>query len=470
MKSTEAIDKLRAQVEKGRFVTEDLRANIQDILALVSGDYLRVSDLVGHPIVYCDSCGKVNFAIHTKTAYSGACWVCRDCAEKYTYCDPCKTLVLIDDITNPTHVHENGTVGRFGYIEFPVEQPVAVFNADVMANGGKFYKTQEEEKVLKHRKVVSTFPERPFRNFGVELEVEKLPGGPPDLLSRTRKIFGKFVMVKHDGSLSRHGKGGFEIVSMPATMAYHKSGVWTSFFQHLGPFFQEAPDSTGLHIHIGLNTLSPLTVDKMLLFVNVSENREFIYGMANRNLLRPNPNGRLYANVRGWGLGDMMKLKQHNGDCPWHPNNRESRNYYKLVNGQVQYDPWGNPIIGNINGDPATVRATCKCQEGHYNIDHYEAVNLRTHRPTVELRIFRGIMNESFLYACLEFSDSLADFCTVCPMDELHFKNYLDFLKDKTKRYKNLYRLLVNQCWIDPPKDKHKTEELTKVPVYGLYA
>jgi hypothetical protein len=166
----------------------------------------------------------------------------------------------------------------------------------------------------------------------------------------------------------------------------------------------------------------------------------------------------------------MMRIKQHSGNCPWHPQNRERGNYYKILNGIVQVDPFGNPIIAKPVADPTSVRAACKCAEGHYNIEHYEAVNLRTHRPTVELRIFRGVVNEPFLYACLEFADSVADFCAQAETKGLHFKNYLEFLKDKTKRYNNLYRLLVNQCWIDPPKDKHKVETLTKVPAYGIYA
>jgi hypothetical protein len=188
--------------------------------------------------------------------------------------------------------------------------------------------------------------------------------------------------------------------------------------------------------------------------------------MANRNLLKQNPNGRLYAGIKQWGASDMMKLKQHNGQCPWHPSNKGQGSYFRVTNGTIQTDPFGNPVIVSTTPAPSTVRAACKCPDGHYNLDHYEAVNLRTHRPTVELRIFRGLVNEQFLYACLEFADSLSDFCVATALDELHFKNYLYYLGDKTKRYRNLYRLLVNQCWIDPPKHK----ERMNVPAYGIYA
>jgi hypothetical protein len=369
---------------------------------------------------------------------------------------------MIEDLNNPTHIHEG--MQNPGGIYIPGELGIAAYNADVMEGNTKFYKTPEETQLFIRRKKLSLHPERIFRNFGVELEVEKLAGGPPNIVARTRDVFQEFALIKRDGSLSRNGAGGFEIVSAPATLAFHKGGIWSTFFKHLGPFFQAAPATTGLHVHVGLNTLSTLTVDKMLLFVNAQENREFVYGMAK------NPNGRLYAMVREWNPGMMMALKQHQGSCPWHPQNKTVGNFFKTVNGFVQYDPYGNPIILKTKADPTTVRPVCKCEEGHYNIEHYEAINLRTHRPTVELRMFKGVVNESFLYACLEFADSLADFCAQAETQGLHYKDYLEFLKDKTKRYNNLYRLLVNQCWIDPPKDKRKVETLAKVPAYGIYA
>jgi len=466
MKSANSpIDQLRERVESGILDTEDLRQKWSMLFQAASGEVWRTGSLIGHPVIYCDSCGLPCFAGKTKAVYNGAHWVCEEqCFAKYAFCAPCRSYVLLDDLNNPTHIHDG--MGNAGLLYFPVEQPIAVYNADVMEGGkGKFFKTAAEHQLLSRRKVTSTDPERIFRNFGIEIEVEKLAGGPPDVLTRTRKALGSFVMIKHDGSLSRRGKGGFEIVSMPATLAYHEGGAWSSFFKDLGPFFQEQPPTTGLHIHIGRNTLSPLTVDKLIMFVNAEENREFIYGMANRNLLKQSPNGRLYAAVKKWNRSEMMRLKQHGSGCPWHPGNKGTKNYFKMVAGQVQFDPFGNPIIASITGDSATVRAACKCTEGHYNIEHYEAVNLRTHRPTVELRIFRGLVNEQFFYACLEFADSISDFCETVPFESLHYKNYLSFLKDKTKRYRNLYRLLVNQCWIDPPKSKHEI-----VPAYGIYA
>lgn len=468
MKSTDRIVKFRQQVEAGDLDTAALRKIWHEVFSQSGGEIWRVGEIIGHPAVFCDYCGEPCFAAKTRSAYSGARFICEEeCLKKYAYCEPCKSYILLEDIGNPTHLHEGSD--RPGILYFPQEQGVAQYNADIMTTGVKFHKTLPELRMLASRNERSADPERVFRNFGVELEVEKLFGGPPDILARTRRVFDKFALIKRDGSLSRGGFGGFEIVSAPATMAFHKSGIWTSFFQNLGPFFQEQPSTTGLHIHIGTNTLSKLGIDKMLLFVNAPENREFIFGMANRNLLRRNPNGRLYAGVRDWKAGDMFRIQQHSGNCPWHLNNRGLRNYYQMENGRIKQDVFGNPIIANVKGDPAVVRPTCKCADGHYNIEHYEAVNLRTHRPTVELRIFRGVISEPFLYACLEFADSMADFCAASKFEELHFKNYLEYLKNKTKRYPNLYRLLVNQCWIDPPKDK-KMESVKSVPAYGMYA
>jgi hypothetical protein len=471
MKSTKEIAEFQRSVEGGILNTTELRRLWRGLYAQNGNRRDMVGDFLGHPIVYCDACGQPAFAAKTKSAYAGARWFCETCSNKYAYCDSCRSYVMVEDLNNPTHRHENlAKDANPGILAFDAELGLAPYNADIVDNGGLFHKTPSEIELLIRRKKYATNPERVFRNFGVELEVEKLSGGPPDILSRTRNLLGKFALVKRDGSLSRDGQGGFEIVSCPATLAYHKGGAWTPFFQHLGSFFQESPSTTGLHIHVGLNTLSPLVVNKMILFVNAQENREFIFGIANRNLQRKNPNGRVYAGVKDWTKSDMMRLKQHTGSCLWHPQNREKGNFFKVLNGQIQYDPFGLPILAKTKADPVIVRPVCKCEPGHYNVEHYEAVNLRTHRPTVELRMFRGVVNESFLYSCLEFADSLADFCAETVSEELHYKDYLLFLEDKTKRYSNLYRLLVNQCWIDPPKDKRKTETLTKVPAYGIYA
>jgi len=350
---------------------------------------------------------------------------------------------------------------------FAEDGPVEVWNADIMTSTRKaFLRTDKEHLIWKHQKEARhdvLFPahrEISFRYFGIELEVEKLPGGPPDLINRTRKLIGEFAMVKHDGSLSNHGKDGFEIVTVPATMAYHQSGVWDKFFDLLGYYFINSPSTAGLHVHVGLGTVGKITASKIAVFANSLKNREFMESIAERDLGVANPNGKVYANVKdGWKLSDMFSLRQHTPDCVWNPKNKRTMSHYAVTEkGELKKDKMGHPIIASIKPSQVVVRPVCKCPEGVYNIDKYHAFNPTTKRPTIELRIFRGKVDKNFLYSALEFSDALVDFCNETSPANLDYKTFLNWIcrynpSGHATLYPHLSRLLINKSWIDPPKE-----------------
>lgn len=72
-----------------------------------------------------------------------------------------------------------------------------------------------------------------------------------------------FVYLKHDGSL---GKYGIEIVSHPATLAYHcKFGVWEDIFSFL---HDTNTDNCGLHFHFGKKSFTDEQVFLLDFLVN----------------------------------------------------------------------------------------------------------------------------------------------------------------------------------------------------------
>jgi hypothetical protein len=467
-----AKDTLYASVSEGKCTTATLRKMLPLIIREEGWNLSTMSIFLGVEIIYCDLCGKPSFAKKTISAYHGAYWACEDCAPKFGICKPCGTNVLELDLFNPSHVHADFQLP--GTLYFPdLETQIAVYNADIMAGSAKgtkgFFRTLHEMKMIMTAANFTKKASDPCRYFGVELEVEKIPGAPPDLAERTLKSLGaNFSMLKHDGSISRHGKNGFEIVTMPGTMAYHLSGTWNDFFENLADFFEEAPSTTGLHVHVGLATILPATLGKMLLFINSQKNREFVCDIARRQLDIANPNGRVYAGVKDdWRASDVIKLKQHRPECPWNPSNHLANNRYTmLANGVIKYDAWGNPIIKSIRPTAVSVRAACKCAPGAYSFGKYEALNLSTKRPTVEFRIFRGIVRQSFLYAALEFVDATVNYCTDASMSKLDYQSFLDWICDgRRKTYRHLFRHLVNLGWIDPPKQSEL--EVTAAP-YGI--
>lgn len=88
------------------------------------------------------------------------------------------------------------------------------------------------------------------------------------------------AIAKHDGSL---GDWGFETVTVPLTDA-QMYGIFEQF-KTLGNGDCSAwdrGDSVGHHIHLSRAAIAPLTLGKMLVFMNAEENRGFLTAIAGR--------------------------------------------------------------------------------------------------------------------------------------------------------------------------------------------
>jgi hypothetical protein len=360
--------------------------------------------------------------------------------------------VLEEDLRSPIHEHEIYPTGLTLFNDEEEENAsVASWEADIIdMKGTHFFTTKDENRCPR------------IRYFGVELEVEKVLAGPPKLDARVFKAIRKeFFLLKHDGSLSRKGKGGFEIVTMPASLKYHQGGIWDTFFQYCAPFFEQAPPTASLHIHFGTDSVTEGVLGKFGQFINDPANTEFLANIAHRDLGVPNPNGKIYMNLYpDQKAASVIKLKAHESGCPWHPRNIRISNRYALApDRSVQMDVHGHPIIASLKGSDITVRRACKCRAGHYLVDnHYSAFNLHTKRPTAELRIFRGIVKKDFLFAALEFTDALIDFCSNMPPSELHFQKFLTWCEHQRRSYPNLTKLLIVRGWVEPAKSRRNLE------------
>jgi hypothetical protein len=92
------------------------------------------------------------------------------------------------------------------------------------------------------------------------------------------------AIAKHDGSLDDYGSGGFETVTVPLTRE-QTYGIFESF-KVLGNGRCSAwtrGDSVGHHIHLSRAAIGPLTLGKMLVFLNAYVNRQFIVNVAGRD-------------------------------------------------------------------------------------------------------------------------------------------------------------------------------------------
>jgi hypothetical protein len=119
--------------------------------------------------------------------------------------------------------------------------------------------------------------------FGVELEME--PDGEhsqADVIHALggRDGDGRYILA-HDGSLS----DGVEAITLPYPLEYHqKNSLWDVICKPARKVAQSGSGThnCGIHVHINRKALSPLTVGKMLVFVNSPKTQHLITTIAQR--------------------------------------------------------------------------------------------------------------------------------------------------------------------------------------------
>lgn len=132
--------------------------------------------------------------------------------------------------------------------------------------------------------------------LGVELEVVRKYNAPMVICENVIKDLNigfttkqgnySFAILKSDSSLLSHG---FEIVSAPATLNYHKT-AWDKFFANSAKYLRSYnTDCCGMHVHIsklgfdGDPTGNNLHIGKFMNFYNQPYNRKFITDIAGRS-------------------------------------------------------------------------------------------------------------------------------------------------------------------------------------------
>lgn len=401
----------------------------------------------------CNDCRLICFATTLSPVYGGLRWSCPGCVGNYIFCSKCNGLILCGD--DKLHFHTNEIAQR------AMENVVAPFDADIAGRGAEFRSTVDRKTNKKSRVIKPA----PIRYFGIELEVERHPDRivPPDLILKAKHALADgLVLVKHDGSLranagGQRGANGFEIVTLPCTMDYHRTAAgWQKFFQVMSPWLEEKPPTTGLHVHVSYDSMTRATVGKIIKFVNSEPNLEFMKMIANRDFTQPNPNGRVYAAV--WHDADrkvteLVSRRTHAKGCKNSPVERILRGYY-VDAGNISWDGYGHPILKRTTAGPNTT-STCKCPPGRFDYGgHYAAFNVRTNRPTIEFRMGQGSTNETHFWAYLDFSDAIIGFCEATSFQSLTWQNFIDWFKVNRYLYRGLDRWLVVGGYIEPLKKK----------------
>ena len=369
---------------------------------LTSEDYV---DNVGDPICEdcnenystCYGCNDVNHNDDTYYAEDDP-W-CSSCYhDRFSICDDCNETVRSDDM--------NTVQGRSGADRFVCDDCRGDYswcaNCDEYVHEDNYdgndlcigcaddadsEEEEEEEQVIKNYgyKPRPTF----FRvsnndnvYLGIELEVERGANSETNHTKMALLIEQDFLYFKTDGSLDN----GFEIVTHPMTISYIKKhkNVWADILNLLRSNKYRSYDTRtcGMHIHISKNAFTT------------------------------------------WHLYRFMKFFVDNSDFVTKISQRKVENL----------DRWAaltdDPSEGTKEYTQESLMYKAKKKRG--NSKRYLAVNLQNDN-SVEVRIFRGTLNDSSFFKNIEFVQALYDYTKSIPDPDMSLKSFLTFIKDNNE-------------------------------------
>lgn len=254
-----------------KFIVDDIHPRTGEKWGKCSiiGFYCREADLWD---VYYDF-SRVPEKVSVVAASDSPQWFFKD-GSFYTF-DPDKFPFFVrgkgwvSDVSRYTEI----TPGNY----FDLTSPVFPYDTDVLQTLDGF-KSMPYEETLREDPVSS----RNTLFMGVELEVEMSNTSTMGLSDAARlawKTLAGDGIVVRDGSLN----GGFEMVSVPATLSYHHT-IWericrSDLRKQLVSYFRQ---SCGLHIHMSKECFSSYTLGMFITFINSAHNSVFIDTISQR--------------------------------------------------------------------------------------------------------------------------------------------------------------------------------------------
>jgi L-rhamnose mutarotase len=233
--------------------------------------------------------------------------------------------------------------------------------------------------------------------LGIELEVERGANSETNHTKMALLIQQDFLYFKTDGSLDN----GFEIVTHPMTISYIKKhkNIWASILNELRSNNYRSYDTRtcGMHIHISKNAFTTWHLYRFMKFF--VDNADFVTKISQRKI----------ENLDRWAaLTD-----------------KPSDSYKEYTEDRLMY----------------------KAKKKYGNDKRYLAVNLQNPK-SVEVRIFRGTLNDSSFFKNIEFVQALYDYTKSTPDADINLKSFLTFIKDNNE-YPYL-RKFINDKNINP--------------------
>ena len=338
----------------------------------------------------CDSCDDI---IHRDDVYwHDDCSYCESCFdENYNHCDECGSSFHNDDL-NRAENRSGDTIVICDSCRDDGYYYCDGCDRNVISN---MYDCDEDrcERCISESSGIKNYGYKPRPKFfrvsdndntylGLELEVESKSSCTTSHRDMVRKIDCDELYFKRDGSLD----DGFEIVSHPMTISYIKKNKskWSNILHELRSNGYRSYDTytCGMHIHISKNVFTT------------------------------------------WHLYRFMKFFVDNSDFVTKISQRKVENL----------DKWAaltdNPREGSKEYTQESLMYKAKKKRG--NSKRYLAVNLQNDN-SVEIRIFRGTLNDSSFFKNIEFVQALFDYTKSITETDMSLKSFLSFIKDNNE-------------------------------------
>jgi len=319
--------------------------------------------------------------------------ICENCSSDYHACDSCDDIIHRDDV----YWHDDCSYCESCFDESynHCDECGSSFHNDDRNVISNMYDCDEDrcERCISESSGIKNYGYKPRPKFfrvsdndntylGLELEVESKSNCTTSHRDMVRKIDCDELYFKRDGSLD----DGFEIVSHPMTISYIKKNKskWSNILHELRSNGYRSYDTytCGMHIHISKNVFTT------------------------------------------WHLYRFMKFFVDNSDFVTKISQRKVENL----------DKWAaltdNPREGGKEYTQESLMYKAKNKRG--NSKRYLAVNLQNDN-SVEIRIFRGTLNDSSFFKNIEFVQALFDYTKSITETDMSLKSFLSFIKDNNE-------------------------------------
>lgn len=239
--------------------------------------------------------------------------------------------------------------------------------------------------VLDHCQGFLAMPHEPKTNlyFGVEYEICAIDN--PDysvsgLVDDVLSAFNGRAIVCHDGSVSH----GFEVITVPATLSFHKNELWHNFFTSNLVHRLAGTAGCGNHVHVSKKAWTPLTVGKLLTFIHSDDNSDFVSSIS--------------------GRGQSSYCSRH----------RSLAKPSSILTGSFSRN---------------------------------NAINIGP-RDTIEFRMFKTSINPANLFKNLEFIDAIRHFTFNHKIGDMKTEKFLEFIVENHSLWPYLIHYLAKNDWV----------------------